>query len=162
MYPKIKIFPEKKLIGLRMKMSFAEDKTFQMWKKFMPRTKEIKNPVGVECYSVQIYEKPIDFNNLNPDTLYEKWAAVEVLDIAHIPEGMESFKIEEGVYAVFLHKGGPAAGPKTFKYIFNEWLPNSKYVLDNRPHFEILGEKYKGNNPDSEEEIWIPVRKKKE
>jgi AraC family transcriptional regulator len=32
--------------------------------------------------------------------------------------------------------------------------------LDNRPHFEILGEKYKQGSPDSEEEIWIPVKEK--
>jgi hypothetical protein len=24
----------------------------------------------------------------------------------------------------------------------------------------LLGEKYKNNDPDSEEEIWIPIRKK--
>jgi AraC family transcriptional regulator len=30
-------------------------------------------------------------------------------------------------------------------------------VLDNRPHFEILGEKYKQGSTDAEEEIWIPV-----
>jgi AraC family transcriptional regulator len=43
-------------------------------------------------------------------------------------------------------------------YIFNTWLPKSGYQLDRRPHFEILGEKYKNNNPDSEEEIWIPIQ----
>jgi AraC family transcriptional regulator len=46
-----------------------------------------------------------------------------------------------------------------FTYIFTRWLPASGYQLDNRPHFEILGDKYKNNDPESEEEIWIPVRK---
>lgn len=32
------------------------------------------------------------------------------------------------------------------------------YEIDFRPHFEILGEKYKNNDPGSEEEVWIPVR----
>jgi predicted transcriptional regulator YdeE len=32
--------------------------------------------------------------------------------------------------------------------------------IDNRPHFEVLGDKYKNNDPSSEEEIWIPIRKK--
>jgi AraC family transcriptional regulator len=50
--------------------------------------------------------------------------------------------------------------PKTFQYIFGTWLPNSEYVLDNRPHFEILGEKYKNDDPTSEEEIWIPIKAK--
>jgi AraC family transcriptional regulator len=45
-------------------------------------------------------------------------------------------------------------------YIFMEWLPQSNYQLDNRPHFQILGEKYKHNQPDSEEEVWIPIKTK--
>jgi AraC family transcriptional regulator len=43
--------------------------------------------------------------------------------------------------------------------MFREWLPASGYELDDRPHFEILGERYKNNDPDSEEELWFPVRK---
>jgi AraC family transcriptional regulator len=30
--------------------------------------------------------------------------------------------------------------------------------LDQRPHVEVMGEKYKNNDPDSEEEIWIPIK----
>jgi AraC family transcriptional regulator len=39
-------------------------------------------------------------------------------------------------------------------------MRDSAYDLDNRPHFEILGEKYKNESPDSEEELWIPVKLK--
>jgi putative chromate ion transporter len=60
--------------------------------------------------------------------------------------------------AVFAFKGDLSLAQKTFEYIFKTWLPNSKYNLDNRPHFEILGEKYKNNDPASEEEIWIPIK----
>ncbi|EPE83362.1 GyrI-like small molecule binding domain protein [Leptospira noguchii str. 1993005606] len=42
-------------------------------------------------------------------------------------------------------------------YIFQEWLPNSGYKL--KPHFELLGSKYKNNDPTSEEEVWIPIVK---
>jgi len=45
-------------------------------------------------------------------------------------------------------------------YIMSQWLPNSKYILDHRPHFELLGAKYKNNSPDSEEEVWIPIKEK--
>jgi len=38
-------------------------------------------------------------------------------------------------------------------YIFSDWLPKSDYELDEKPHFEILGEKYKNDDPNSEEEI---------
>ena len=35
-----------------------------------------------------------------------------------------------------------------------------KLFLDDRPYFKILGEKYKNANPNSKEEILIPIRKK--
>ena len=49
---------------------------------------------------------------------------------------------------------------KTYGFIFNDWLPSSKYVLDTRPHFAVMGSKYRNNDPDSEEELWIPVKVK--
>jgi AraC family transcriptional regulator len=73
---------------------------------------------------------------------------------------MEAFTLTGGLYAVFLYKGVSAAAAEAFQYILGNWLPNSEYTLDIRPHFEILGEKYKNNDPDSEEEIWIPVKPK--
>jgi len=73
---------------------------------------------------------------------------------------METFTIPAGMYAVFLYKGTPAEFGPTFNYIFNTWLPGSAYEADDRPHFEVLGEKYKNNDPESEEEIWVPIRLK--
>jgi AraC family transcriptional regulator len=64
------------------------------------------------------------------------------------------------LYAVFIHQGPPQAFVKTFQHIFYSWLPNSPYDVDQREHFECLGEKYKNNAPDSEEEVWIPIKPK--
>ena len=30
-------------------------------------------------------------------------------------------------------------------------------LSDDRPHFEVLGDKFSRNSPGSEEEIWVPV-----
>jgi AraC family transcriptional regulator len=160
MIPRIQVLAEKKLIGKRMSMSLAENKTIELWKSFMPRRKEIINTVGKELFSMQIYP-PMYFENFNPDVEFEKWAAVEVSDNNSVPEEMEKFVLIGGLYAVFIHKGPASEGPKTFQYIFGTWLPNSEYLIDSRPHFEILSEKYKNDQPDSEEEIWIPIKAKK-
>jgi AraC family transcriptional regulator len=96
----------------------------------------------------------------NPYALFEKWAAIEVPDFEIIPVEMETFVLTGGLYAVFVHKGAASTGPETFRYIFGTWLPNSGYSLGNRPHFEILGDKYKNEDPDSEEEVWIPIKRK--
>lgn len=161
MNPRIEILPEKKLIGKRIKMTFADNKTHELWKSFMPRRKEIKNNLTTELFSMQVYDKSFDFTNFNQDAIFEKWAAVEVADFDTIPEGMESYTLTGGLYAVFIHKGAASTGPTTFQYIFGTWLPGTDYTLDDRAHFEILGAKYKNDDPDSEEEIWIPIKAKK-
>ena len=73
--------------------------------------------------------------------------------------GLETFVLPEGQYAVFQYKG-LSSDNSIFQYIFGTWLPGSDYVLDDRPHFEVLGDKYKNNDPASEEEIWVPIQPK--
>jgi AraC family transcriptional regulator len=159
MFLRIQIISAKRLIGLRISTSLANNKTGELWRSFMPRRKEIKNSVGSDLYSVQLYDSN-HFINFNIDNVFEKCAAVEVEDFDEVPEGMETILIPEGGYAVFQYKGAASAAAPFFQYIFTEWLPNSGYLLDNRPHFEILGERYKNDHPDSEEEVWIPIKTK--
>lgn len=159
MHPTITTLTEKKLIGKRLTMSLNADRTFELWRSFMPRRKEIEQAIGTDFFNVKIY-KPSYFEQFDPTVSFEKWAAVEVVNFEEIPEGMEALRLPAGQYAVFYHKGS-SADPRIFQYIFEEWLPNSKdYALDDRPHFDLLGEKYKNNDPSSEEEIWIPVKPK--
>lgn len=157
--PRIELLIEKKLAGKHLLMSLADNKTGQLWQSFMPRRREIVHMIGTDLYSLQQYH-PTYFQNFNPAAEFEKWAAVEVASFDHLPEGIEAFTLPSGRYAVFTHIGGPATGPQTFQYIFGTWLPASAYVLDDRPHFELLGAKYNNNDPMSEEEIWIPVKEK--
>ena len=113
-----------------------------------------------DLFSMQVYDLTLNFMDFNENTSFEKWAAIEVTDFNSIPASMESFILPAGLYAVFLHQGTAAEGARTFGYIFGTWLPGSDYILDNKPHFEILGQKYKNDDPASEEEVWIPVKLK--
>ena len=155
--PEIVTIAEKKLTGKRLSMTFADNKTNDLWKSFMPRRKEIQNNLNSDLISMQVYDKPFDFINFNPNAVFEKWAAVEVAGFDIVPDEMETFTLNSGLYAVFFYKG-LSTDTKIFQYIFGTWLPGSNFKLDDRPHFEILGEKYRNNDPDSEEEIWIPVK----
>ncbi len=159
MKPGIENLKEKKFVGKRIKMSFSNNKTFELWNSFMPQRKEISNNIGKELYSIEIY-KPAFFDNFDPDSTFEKWAAIEVTDFKSIPAGMEQLTTPKGLYAIFVHKGPASDGPKTYQFIFQTWLPASGYVLDNRPHFAVMGEKYKQDDPASEEKLWIPVKTK--
>jgi AraC family transcriptional regulator len=158
MIPGIETLLPKKLVGKRVRMSFANDRTVELWRSFMPRRKEIVDRLATHLFSVQIYGNNFDVRNLDPRAEFEKWAAVEIADLDAVPDGMETLRLDGGLYAVFDHRGGPDAAEGTFRYIFDVWLPASGYSVNRKPHFEILGEKYGDGGPDSEEEIWIPIR----
>lgn len=160
MEPRIETLAPKKLVGLNLEMSFANNRTPELWRSFMPRRKEITNSVTTDLISMQVYGPTFDFTNFDPTAPFTKWATTEVGNFDAIPEGMEGFELPGGLYVVFLHVGDASTGPQIFGYIYGVWLPNSSFELDNRPHFELLGEKYKNNDPSSEEEIWIPIKHK--
>jgi AraC family transcriptional regulator len=159
MIPRIEKSTEKKLIGIRLTMSLAHNRTGQLWKSFMPRRSDIKNNVTNDIVSMQVY-KSTHFSDFKLTNEFEKWATVEVANFDNVPNGMETFILTGGLYAVFDYKG-LSTDNSIFQYIFGTWLPGSDFNLDDRPHFEVLGHKYKNNDPTSEEEIWIPVQPKR-
>lgn len=150
----IKTIKTKNFVGMRETMSILENTTFNLFHSFMPRRKEIINTLNNNILDLKVYPENY-FLNFNPSTLFTKWALVEVSDFKNIPKGMESFILESGKYAVFNSKTGDDS---IFNYIFTTWLHKSKYGLDNRPHFDVLSENTKINNPNSEQKIWIPIR----
>jgi AraC family transcriptional regulator len=157
MQPKIETITEKKLVGNRLTMSLMNNRTSELWSNFISRRNEVQNSIGTMLYSLQVYE-PGYFDAFDSNKEFEKWAAVEVLDFKVIPKEMEAFTLPKGLYAIFHYKGS-SNDKSIFQYIFGEWLPNSNYRVDNRPHFEMLGEKYKNADPNSEEDVYIPIRR---
>lgn len=160
MEARIKKISEKKLVGKSIRMSLTNNKTVDVWQSFMADKATIENTIGTDLYSIQVYDELLYFKNFKLETEFTKWAAIEVDNHKNIPNGFSSLLMESGLYAVFTHKGAANEFQKTFQFIFGQWLPKSEYELDNRPHFELLGEKYKNSHPSSEEEVWIPIRKK--
>jgi AraC family transcriptional regulator len=156
--PEVKLIPAKMMIGKKLTLSLTDNKTTELWRSFMPYRKYIKDSVGSAVYSINIYPAGY-FENFDPSREYEKWAAVEASGSAPNPAEMKNLIIPAGLYAIFHYKGS-SLDSRIFQYIYSEWLPASEYMLDARPHFEILGEKYKNADPDSEEDIYIPVKPK--
>lgn len=154
--PIIKDLKPKILIGMSVEMSLIDDKTGQLFRTFQPRRGEVINKKNEHTFDLRVYTQGY-FRGFNPSNLFTKWVLVEVNDIGTVPEGMKNFELRGGKYAVFHYKGLNTDN-RIFQYIFAEWLPNSKYELDDRPHFEVLTEKTKLNDPNSEEEIWIPIK----
>ncbi|MEO1054787.1 MAG: GyrI-like domain-containing protein [Bacteroidota bacterium] len=154
--PRILTLKEKKLLGMSLKMSLVQNRTGELWSGFMPLRTTISDTVSEDKFSLQEY--PVDyFRQFSPNNEFVKWAAVEVSSYDNAPDKLERFILPGGLYAVFDYKG-LSSDTSIFQKIFSQWLPASEYDLDHRPHFEVLGSKYRNNDPDSEEEIWIPIQ----
>lgn len=156
MTPVIQVLPEKKIIGHRITTSLSQNTTGELWQGFMASRHLITNPLNQNLFSIEIYDRDF-FQNFSPMNLFEKWAGIEVSNFESIPDGMDSLSIPEGLYAIFQHNGPASKSMETFQYIFQTWLPASDYNLDTRPHFEIMDDRYKNEDPDSEEKLYIPV-----
>ncbi|WP_379966753.1 GyrI-like domain-containing protein [Epilithonimonas sp. UC225_85] len=150
---RIETIEPKKLIGFSMTTSFQEDKTPMVWRKFMMRRNEISNRISDKLFSLQIYPE-----NFTPDQSFTKYAFAEVSDFENIPDEFESFELESGKYLVFNYVGKAENGPEVFKYIFQTFIPENRFEIDYRPHFEIFGENYDPASESAEEEIWIPIK----
>jgi AraC family transcriptional regulator len=153
--PSIEYIKSKKLVGIKMSMSLAADKTPALFRQFMPRQKEIHQGLNFKIYELVTYP-PEYFTSLDLHRTFEKWVAREVKEYELIPESMETFDLIEGQYARFDYKG-LSSDKSIYQYIYSQWFPKSEYYLDSRPHFNILSGKTKLNDPNSEEEIWIPI-----
>lgn len=158
MNPEIITIPEKKLIGMHITVTPENNPTVELWRKFMPRRREITNAVGAEVVSMQIFDPSTQFGAMQQLPTFENWAAVEVADFSAVPDGMETYTLAGGKYVTFLHIGTDAKYFENLGYMFTEWLPANGLTVDSREHFELLGERYKVNDPTSEEEVWIPVK----
>ena len=157
--PKIKLISEKKLIGHVIDMSLTNNKTFELFSGFMPHKNKIDHTINTDIYEVMVYEQ-LHFKHFDINKPFKKWATVEVSKIETIPDGMKTLVLNEGWYAVFKFKGLPVAFGVLMNYILTKWLPQSDYQLDHRPHFNVLGDSYKRNDPDSEEDVYIPIKQK--
>ena len=107
---------------------------------------------------MQVYAKH-HFDSFNPSAVFTKYVLVECESIESIPEGMKTFELAGGDYAVFEYKG-LSSDTSIYDYIYANWLPKSEYMLDDRPHFGVLTERTKLNDSTSEEDIWIPIKPK--
>jgi AraC family transcriptional regulator len=154
---RIEHIDEKTLLGHHQKMSLVNNTTHILWRGFRLKSNLIQNRSDALYYSLQIYPENY-FLQFNPNTEFTKWAAVEIENTKDIPEGMDVLTLPAGTYAVFKHIGPANLAPKSFNFILNVWLPNSEYEIDHRPQFELLGENYKADDLNAEEEIWMPIK----
>jgi len=83
--PKIVDLAPRKMLGLRITTSLAENRTRELWSKFKPRVKEIDNRADKDFYSIQEYPEDLNMEMFTPQTKFTKWAAVRISDQNYKP-----------------------------------------------------------------------------
>ena len=147
MEPKIVEKPAFSVVGRRYQGKNENNEIAQMWGEFIPRIKEIQNIVD-DSFGLC---KPADENGV-----FEYLAGMEVSSTEDIPDGMESWEVTAGKYAVFpctLKTIG-----ETYKYAFETWLPGSDYEYMQGIDFEFYDEDFDADVEDSTLYIYIPIK----
>lgn len=123
------------------------------WGLFKNEVHTIKNVIKPERY----YQVQYWSDNQDIDGMYF-FTGIEVSGLKDINPLFVIKTIPAGKYLRFIHKGLANKVGYTYKYIYNQFLPNTDYRLNKPFNFEYYGEKCLGPyNENSESEIYIPV-----
>jgi AraC family transcriptional regulator len=126
------------------------------WKQLMEKWEDILHKpdsprvFGLEKYSSSEMHRP---NGITYT------ACVEVSNSDLIPEGTVQALIPAGTYAVFTHAGPTENLDQTFSYAYTKGLAKENLELAGEFDIEVYDHRYKEGSPDSELDIYIPVKR---
>jgi len=150
MEPKIATRPAFTIVGMLYRGKNEKGEIPQMWDEFISRADEIKRKVNPHvAYGV------IDNFDMRSGE-FDYVAGFEVESIADIPEGMVSWEVPEGTYAVFTCTLPTLM--EAFQYAYKTWLPQSGYSRADGPEFELYDENFDPEDESSEMYIYIPIK----
>ena len=123
------------------------------WGQFTQEVHSMKNNVRPErFYQVQYWSEKQELYGLY------FFIGAEVNNINEVQSQFVIKIIPNGRYLRFIHKGLANRVGYTYKYIYNQFLPETDYKLTKPFNFEFYGKKFFGPyNPESESEIYIPI-----
>ena len=122
-----------------------------LWERFIRRRDEVDARIEGATYGVCAD----DSASGRPGFLYT--AAIGVAEQGRVPAGMVAFTVPGGPFAVFVHRGPISKFGDTVQALWRRWLPASGLKPTGAPDFEVYDARFKGEEPDSEVEIWVPV-----
>lgn len=141
--------PATTIVGLKIRTAPMSPDIPALWPRFVARIPEIAHPATPRVtYGVMTPVGP-DMAGL------DYMAGVAVSEAAALPEGLSSWLLPAGTYAVFrcpLDRLGAGYGE-----IFGTWLPASDWVQAAGPLFERYDEDFCPDRPASLVEIGVPV-----
>jgi len=150
MEPKIVSRKAFTVVGIKYRGKNENNEIPQMWQELGPRVEEIKDMVGPQvAYGISA--------NMDMATgEFDYIAGFEVSGAEAVPEGMVSFEVPGGKYAVFTTTL-PKIG-ETFHNAYETWLPQAGYAPTASPELELYDERFDPQDPSSTFELYIPIK----
>jgi AraC family transcriptional regulator len=152
----VQYIESKKLYGLSIIITTSQSKNFEIisnfWKEFNVKLKKSNLPrkFGENWEKYGITYKSED--------IYKYFCGIPIEnDYSNMI--FEEYKIINGNYAVFQHKGAMYYLKDTLNIIYKQIIPNDKLTLNQSEyfHFEFYNYIFKWNNSESIIEIYIPL-----
>jgi AraC family transcriptional regulator len=138
------------VVGLKYRGKNENNEIPQLWRVLGPRTGEIENLADdTAAYGISA--------NMDKESgEFDYIAGFEVSSTEGLPEGMVAFEVPGDRYAVFATTL-PKIG-ETFHNAYETWLPQAGHQLTGGPEFELYDEQFDPQDPDSEFDLYIPIK----
>jgi AraC family transcriptional regulator len=157
MEPKIVTLGSLCLVGLPYYGSPEGGAFGQTWERFNAAHSQVTGRVNPKIYyGLEVY---------GPQFMTEKkWLympAVAVRDLSEMPNLLFGKVLPACTYVVLTAQHGLASIPEAFMFGYNQWIPNSKYEVAHPYDFEVYDDdRFHGDGPDEEIDVYIPIREK--
>jgi AraC family transcriptional regulator len=147
------------VVGIQTLFSMKCNLIPVLWERFASRMQEIEN-VARENVALEV---SYDMQGEVDEQTFFVLTGLIVSSVADVPEGMTYKHIPAHRYALFIHYGPISQIYDTYDCIYNKLLPRSAYEVDEQAcTIEWYDERFKMDSPDSEYDIYVPVKERNE
>ena len=126
----------------------------KLWESFNNICSLRSFPSG-SVYGISFYS---DKEVFDESTIFQYMAGIELPDDFISKDGLDTRIIKHGSYAIFTHKGPVSEFVNTMHYILGDWIVRSSFEPDTRDIIELYTKRFQHEHPDSEIDVWFPVK----
>ncbi|MFC1898319.1 GyrI-like domain-containing protein [Candidatus Cloacimonadota bacterium] len=145
-----------KIVGMKVTTTIKNNTIPQLWDKFNQVSCSIEN-IKVKNVALGVCP-PVDIKDFNEEAPFDYIAGMIVENFDKVPEGMITYDIPAQKYAVIIHKGALDKLQETYNYFYSVWPKVSGQEFSGGAEFELYDERFKFGSPDSEMDIYRPVK----
>ena len=148
------LLEEASFLGFSTETSLVQNQTAVVFRQLMIWRKDDEAYKNMPVYDIKIYPRDY-FTAFDPSRPFVKWAAVKRKE-KDTNASLKPYVVPRGSYLCFTHT--ERVSPSFFQELYNTWLPQSPYELDDRPHFDKMWPDPTNRGAVVKEEIYIPIK----